>query len=180
MQTDDNDIFLAMRQDPERGLRLMMAKYGENIYWHLRRLLVSHDDAQDASQETFVKAYCSCSSLKSASSLRPWLYRIATNVALTMIERSRKPRELLEPIDESRISAAAPAYTDYTDLEAVKLQRAILSLPPKQQATFNMRYYDEMDYRQIADATATSVSTAKVNYHIAKEKIIKFMNSNYS
>lgn len=178
MQIDDNDIYTSMRRNPESGIRMVMQKYGEPVYWHARRLLVSHDDAQDAVQETFIKVFRSFHSLKEAKALRSWIYRIATNEALRTIERNKTPRLLTESIDDSATDIAAADYTDYTDLEAVKLQKAILSLPPKQQATFNMRYYDEMEYQQIAEAMETTVSTVKVNYHLAKEKIIKYMNSN--
>lgn len=178
MPIDDNDIYTSMRRNPESGIRMVMQKYGEPVYWHARRLLVSHDDAQDAVQETFIKVYRSFHSLKEAKALRSWIYRIATNEALRIIERNKTPRLLTESIDDSATDIAAADYTDYTDLEAVKLQKAILSLPPKQQATFNMRYYDEMGYPQIAEAMETTVSTVKVNYHLAKEKIIKYMNSN--
>ena len=178
MQIDDNDIYTSMRRNPESGIRMVMRKYGEPVYWHARRLLVSHDDAQDAVQETFIKVFRSFHSLKEAKALRSWIYRIATNEALRIIERNKTPRLLTESIDDSATDIAATDYTDYTDLEAVKLQKAILSLPPKQQATFNMRYYDEMEYPQIAEAMETTVSTVKVNYHLAKEKIIRYMNSN--
>ncbi len=178
MPIDDNDIYTSMRRNPESGIRMVMQKYGEPVYWHARRLLVSHDDAQDAVQETFIKVYRSFHSLKEAKALRSWIYRSATNEALRFIERNKTPRLLTESIDDSATDIAATDYTDYTDLEAVKLQKAILSLPPKQQATFNMRYYDEMEYQQIAEAMETTVSTVKVNYHLAKEKIIKYMNSN--
>lgn len=178
MPIDDNDIYTSMRRNPESGIRMVMQKYSEPVYWHARRLLVSHDDAQDAVQETFIKVYRSFHSLKEAKALRSWIYRIATNEALRFIERNKTPRLLTESIDDSATDIAAADYTDYTDLEAVKLQKAILSLPPKQQAVFNMRYYDEMEYQQIAEAMETTVSTVKVNYHLAKEKIIKYMNSN--
>lgn len=178
MQIDDNDIYTSMHRNPESGIRMVMRKYGEPVYWHARRLLVSHDDAQDAVQETFIKVFRSFHSLKEAKALRSWIYRIATNEALRTIERNKTPRLLTESIDDSATDIAAADYTDYTDLEAVKLQKAILSLPPKQQATFNMRYYDEMEYPQIAEAMETTVSTVKVNYHLAKEKIIRYMNSN--
>lgn len=178
MPIDDNDIYTSMRRNPESGIRMVMQKYGEPVYWHARRLLVSHDDAQDAVQETFIKVFRSFHSLKEAKALRSWIYRIATNEALRFIERNKTPRLLTESIDDSATDIAAADYTDYTNLEAVKLQKAILSLPPKQQATFNMRYYDEMEYQQIAEAMETTVSTVKVNYHLAKEKIIRYMNSN--
>ena len=169
MQIDDNDIYTSMRRNPESGIRMVMQKYGEPVYWHARRLLVSHDDAQDAVQETFCRFY---------QAMERVIYRIATNEALRIIGQNKTPRLLTESIDDSATDIAAADNTDYTDLEAVKLQKAILSLPPKQQATFNMRYYDEMEYQQIAEAMETTVSTVKVNYHLAKEKIIKYMNSN--
>lgn len=178
MQIDDKDIYTLMQADSERGMRLIMHKYGECIYWHVRRLLVNHDDAQDATQETFIKVFRSFRSLKDPKAMRTWIYRIATNVSLSIIERGKALQGLLENIDKSGVDIAADSYIDYSDLEAVKLQKAIHSLPPKQQAAFCMRYYDEMEYSQIAEATETTLSTAKVNYHLAKEKIIKYMNSN--
>jgi len=175
MTIDDKDIINEMKRDAEKGCRLLMGKYGEPIYWHLRRLLVSHDDAQDAAQETFVRAYRSMDKLKSNASLKAWIYRIATREALRLMEK-RKGAEasLLTP----HSSLLTDDYVDYSDLEAVKLQRAIKSLPPKQQLAFTMRYYDEMSYDDIAEALDTTVNTAKVNYHLAKEKIIMFFNNN--
>lgn len=178
MQIDDNDIYKIMQKDSEKGFRLIMAKFGEPVYWHIRRLVVSHNDAQDAEQNTFVKVFKSFGKLKDPKALTAWIYRIATNEAMTMLEKNRKPSQLLDNIDERCINIAADQYTDFSDLEAVKLQKAILSLPPKQQLAFNLRYYDEMDYSQIAEVSGTSLSTAKVNYHLAKEKIIRYMNSN--
>ena len=178
MQIDDNDIYAIMQKDTEKGFRLIMTKFGEPIYWHIRRLVVSHDDAQDAEQNTFVKVFKSFNKLKSPSALTAWIYRIATNEAMTMLEKNKHPSQLLDSIDEQNINIAAAPYTDFSDLEAVKLQKAILSLPPKQQLAFNLRYYDEMDYNQIGEVSGTSASTAKVNYHLAKEKVIKFMNYN--
>lgn len=180
MNINNNDICLAIKENPDKGFRLLMQKYGEPLYWHIRRLVVSHDDAQDAEQETFIKAFRAFSQLEAPDALTAWLYRIATREALRMIEKNKKPAALLDSIDEKNgsLDIKADTYIDYADAAAVRLQKAILSLPPKQQLAFNMRYYDDMDYRQIADIMESTVSTAKVNYHLAKEKIIKFMNSN--
>lgn len=180
MNINNNDICLAIKENPDKGFRLLMQKYGEPLYWHIRRLVVSHDDAQDAEQETFIKAFRAFSQLEEPDALTAWLYRIATREALRMIEKNKKPAALLDSIDEKNgsLNIKADPYIDYADAAAVRLQKAILSLPPKQQLAFNMRYYDDMDYRQIADIMESTVSTAKVNYHLAKEKIIKFMNSN--
>lgn len=167
-----------MLEDKEKGFRLVMKKFGEPLYWHIRRLVVSHADAQDAEQNTFIKVFRSFETLKSPESLTAWIYRIATNEAMTIVSKDKRPRQIFEKIDGKETAIAAEPYTDYSDLEAVKLQRAILSLPPKQQIAFNLRYYDEMEYAKIAEVTESTVSTVKVNYHLAKEKIIKFMNSN--
>ena len=174
----DNDIYSITKEDSEKGFRLIMDKYGEPIYWHIRRMVVAHDDAQDAVQETFVKAFRSFSSLKEGGSLKAWLYKIATREALNSTRSNKIPQSALLQLNEQTGNIVADSYVDYGDVEAIKLQKAILQLPPKQQAIFNMRYYDDMDYRQIAEATETTVSTAKVNYHLAKEKIIRYMNSN--
>ena len=97
---------------------------------------------------------------------------------MNLIAKNKHPQELLQSIDSTTANAAADSYIDYSDVEAVRLQKAILSLPPKQQVVFNLRYYDDMDYSHIAEITETSPSTAKVNYHLAKEKVIKYMTIN--
>lgn len=174
MTTNDKDIISMMREDTERGFRLLMQSYKEPLYWHIRRLVVSHDDALDAAQETFIRIFRSFRQYNESSSLRAWLFRIATNEALRLIERRRDDTM---PID-GVFDAQADSYTDYSDLEAVCLQKAILSLPPKQQLAFNLRYYDEMDYDEIAQIADTTAASVKASYHVAKEKIIKFMTQN--
>ena len=108
-----------------------------------------------------------------------WIYRIATNEALRILEqRSRKGTRLtLDDPSAGTTQMIADGYMDYSDLESIKLQRAILALPTKQQLAFNLRYYDELDYDEIASIIGTTAAGAKASYHIAKEKIIKYMNS---
>ena len=174
MTTNDKDIILAMREDAEKGFRLLMATYKEPLYWHIRRLVVSHDDAQDAAQETLIRIFRSFGQYSEENSLRAWLFRIATNEALRLIERRREDSMPIEKVFDIQ----ADSYINYGDIEAVRLQKAILSLPPKQQLAFNLRYYDEMDYDEIAQIADTTASSVKASYHVAKEKIIKFMTSN--
>ena len=176
---EDKDIIRAIREKSEKGFRLLMQKYKQPIYWHIRRLVVVHDDAQDATQETFIRVFRSFDKFKDDSSFRGWIFRIATNEALRLIGYRKQGQTSLEEDENGVNRIASDNYVDYTDLEAVKLQKAILSLPTKQQATFNMRYYDELSYDEIAEATGSTTSAAKMNFHIAKEKIIKYMNSNY-
>lgn len=178
MATNDKIILETLNKSPEAGFRMLMAKYREPIYWHIRRMVVSHDDAQDASQETFVRIFCSFEQYRGDGSFRSWMYRIATNEALRII-RSRRQEEISIESESTGVNLMlADSYIDYEDKVAVKLQKAILSLPPKQQLAFNLRYYDDLGFDEIAkvaDSTATSIKTC---YHIAKEKIIKYMNSN--
>ena len=174
MATNDKDIVQAMREDAERGFRLLMKSYKEPLYWHIRRLVVSHDDAQDASQEAFIRIFRSFGQYNEQNSLRAWLFRIATNEALRLIERRH---EDTMPIDNV-FDVQADSYINYSDLEAVRLQKAILSLPPKQQLAFNLRYYNEMEYDEIAQIADTTAASVKASYHVAKEKIIKYMTNN--
>ena len=174
MMTNDKDIIYAMREDAERGFRLLMQSYKEPLYWHIRRLVVSHDDAQDAAQEAFIRIFRSFGQYSEENSLRAWLFRIATNEALRLIERRHEDSMPIEKVFDIQ----ADSYINYGDLEAVRLQNAILSLPPKQQLAFNLRYYDEMDYEEIAQIADTTASSVKASYHVAKEKIIKYMTNN--
>ena len=176
MTADDKDIIRALRGKTETGFRLLMRKYSQPVYWHIRRLVVAHDDAQDATQETFIRVFRSFDKFRDDNSLRSWIFRIATNEALRLIGSRKHERGLQE--EDGGHRALADNYVDYTDLEGVRLQKAILALPPKQQATFNLRYYDELSYTEIAEATGSTVSAVKMNFHIAKEKIIRYMSSN--
>ncbi len=178
MMIEDKDIIKALRQGSEMGFRLLMQKYKRAIYWHIRRLVVAHDDAQDATQEAFIRIFRSFDKCRDDQSFRGWVFRIATNEALRLIESRKQNQVSLETDDNGTNRIMADQYVDYTDLEAVKLQQAILSLPTKQQATFNLRYYDELSYEDIAEAIGSTPSAVKMNYHLAKEKIIKYMNSN--
>ena len=176
---EDKEIIQAIRDNPEKGFRMLMAKYKEAVYWHIRRLVASHDDAQDATQETFVRIFRSFSQHRDDSSFKAWIYRIATNEALRLIGSLRNEGQLSLEQAEANISRLpADEYVDYSDLESVKLQRAIRSLPTKQQLVFNLRYYDELGYEEIAEIAACTAQSAKANYHIAKEKIIQYMNVN--
>ena len=174
MTANDKDIIYAMREDAERGFRLLMQRYKEPLYWHIRRLVVSHDDAQDAAQEAFIRIFRSFSQYNEQNSLRAWLFRIATNEALRLIERRRAETMSIEQFFDIQ----ADSYINYSDLEAVRLQKAILSLPPKQQLAFNLRYYDEMDYDEIAKIADTTATSVKASYHVAKEKIINYLKQN--
>ena len=173
MTIADNDIIAEMRRQPEQGFRLLMRKYREPVYWHIRRMVVTHADAQDAAQETFVRIFKSMDSYRGNTSFAAWIYRIATNEALRLISKrhdnvdmEREGTNLFDQMPDDN-------FINIADTEAVNMQRAILALPPKQQVVFNMRFYDEMEYGDIAAATDSSVAAVKMNYHLAKEKVKK-------
>jgi len=176
--TDDKEIIAMTMAKPNDGFRILMNQYKERIYWHIRRLVVNHEDAQDATQETFVRIYRSLAQLKQDASLRSWIYRIATNEALRAIGKRRNKQVSLDETLTELTALTADEYVDFSDVEAIRLQQAILSLPAKQQLAFNLRYYDELSYDEIAAISQTSAASAKSNYHIAKEKIIHFMQTN--
>ena len=173
----DNEIVATLKENYEKGFRLLMANYKEAIYWHIRRLVVVHEDAQDAAQETFVRVFRSIDKFKGDSSLSTWIYRIATNEALRIIGKRKGFQVSISDCDAEAKTIKADEYVDYTDVEAIKLQKAILSLPTKQQLAFNLRYYDELGYKEIAEITGSTEANMKANYHLAKEKIIKYINS---
>ena len=170
-KTTDKEILHALKTDIQRGFGMFMQRYREPVYWHVRRLVVSHDDAEDVTQEVLVRVMRSVEKLRAECSLTSWVYRIATNEALRLIGRRQTQPTL--PADDSAVAdrLAADRYVDYADAEAVAMQRAIPSLPPKQQVVFNLRFYDEMNYTDIAQVTGSNVAAVKVNYHLAKEKV---------
>lgn len=181
----DSDIISALQENAERGFRLLMAKYKRTVYWHIRRLVVSHDDAQDAAQEAFIRVFRSFGMFRGSKeqpqgdrSLAAWIYRIATNEALRILQRRHCGHFSLEDVPAETNLLKADNYVDYSDLEAVKLQKAILALPAKQQLAFNLRYYDDLGYDEIAGITGSTPANVKANYHIAKEKIVKYMKTN--
>ena len=178
MSINDNGIIDTLKESPERGFRMLMMKYQEPLYWHIRRLVVSHDDAQDAAQETFVRIYRSFDQYRGDCSFRSWIYRIATNEALRIISKRRQEVVSLESAATGVQFIAGDNYIDYDDKVAVKLQKAILTLPPKQQLAFNLRYYDELAFDEIARIADSTPSSIKASYHVAIEKIVKYMNSN--
>lgn len=167
----DRHIIGLIQSDPERGFRMLINRYKETVYWHIRRLVVSHDDAEDATQETFIRIFRSAGRFRGSSSLKTWIYRIATNEALRILERRRQGQVAIDTPGTGVNAMPADEYTDYSDLESARLQKAIRSLPAGQQLVFNLRYYDELSYNEIARISEMSAASAKTSYHIAKGKI---------
>ncbi len=171
MNPTDTTISEKMRTNPNEGMKMLMDEYQEKLYWHVRRLVVYEDDTEDLLQEIFIRIYLKFDSFKGNSSLFSWIYRLATNEALSFL-RKKMVKKL--PLDNARLQAA-DSFFEYGDKEAVALQNAIHALPAKQQTVFNMRYYDELSFKQIAEITNTSENAAKANYCFAKQKIVERM-----
>lgn len=179
MTTNDKNIIYAMREDAEKGFRLLMMSYKEPLYWHIRRLVVSHDDAQDTAQEAFLRIFRNFRQYNEENSFRAWIFRIATNEALRLLGRQKNATMLsLDDVTADMLIAKADAYHDSSDAIAARLQKVILHLPAKQQLAFNLRYYDELSYEEIAEVAGASAASVKMNYHLAKEKIIEYMKKN--
>lgn len=178
-QFDDATIIVALQAgDYKAAFALLMARYKEAIYWHIRRLVVVHEDAQDATQETFIRVYRHLATVQREESLRAWLYTIASREAMRLIEsRRHAPYALQDALEQTAGQGIATHDMYATDADdiSIRLQQAIQTLPPKQQLCFNLRYYDELSFEEIALVLEVSPSSAKANYHLAKEKIVKYM-----
>ena len=174
--TNEETILEICTANPKKGSGLLVKHFQEPIYWHIRRLVVSHEDAEDVVQETFIRVFRHLDQFREQSSLRTWVYRIATNEALRFLNSRSIESTSAEELQEELVGKLmASDYVDYEDGMAVKFQQAILSLPEKQRVVFNLRYYDELEYEEIARITDGRAETLKVNYHYAKEKIKEYM-----
>lgn len=158
---------------------MLVDKYSQKLYWHIRRLVILHDDADDALQNTFINVWKNSGTFRGDSSLYTWLYKIATNEALALLNKRKKTAYVpLEDL-ESFFATAPEGSTWFDGDEAeLKLQNAILKLPEKQRVVFNMKYYDDMSYEDMSKVLNTSEGALKASYHHAVKKIEKYLLSN--
>ena len=174
MKTNEMELIAQLRSNAVEAFDRLIEQYGDRLYWHIRRVVVNHEDAEDVLQETFAKAYTSIADFRgdSESSLTAWLYRIATNVAINVLRRRKKwALSSLDSVRGDLLATFEHEIDPSADEIVVRLQKAILALPTKQRLVFNMRYYDELSFEQISQATGDSVSTLKTNYHYAVKKV---------
>lgn len=172
VHAEDDKIVELLRNGStlEQGFRLLMHKYQEKVYWHIRRIVESHEDTDDVLQNTFIKAYRGFDNFEGRSSLFTWLYRIATNEALTHL-KNKKSRSTLVLEEFNTGHESAPDH-DFDEEKALqKLAVALEGLPEKQRIVFNMRYYDDMSYQDMSEILDTSVGALKASYHHAVKKI---------
>jgi len=174
MHTSDSELLQQFKQLPlkEKAFTAIVKKYQEKLYWHIRRMVVSHDDSNDVLQNVCVKAWKGLENFREDSQLYTWLYRIATNECLSFLEQQKRKAAISMNDVENGLSNTIKAQDgfDANKLEW-KLQLAIQQLPEKQQLVFNLRYYDEMPYEEMSKILETSVGALKASYHHAAKKI---------
>jgi RNA polymerase sigma-70 factor (ECF subfamily) len=181
LTTKSEGHILALLREPvtkEKGFRVMMDTYKERIYWHIRRLVVTHEDAEDILQETFINAYRFIGSFNGQSKIYTWLFRIATNECIRLLRNRKKMKQNIEELTDKHIFKLGETDMESGDEILVKFQNAILRLPEKQRLVFTLRYYDDLPYEEICYILKTSVNALKTNYHYAHEKIKQYMLNN--
>ena len=177
----DNQLLDMFRNAKTRNLAFnqIINQNQEKVYWHIRKIVLSHEDANDIIQNTFIKVWNNLDSFKGDSRIYTWIYRIATNESLHFLKKKKK--HYFESIDNvsSRLSnlLIAERYFDGNEIEK-KIQEALLKLPTKQRIAFNMKYFEKMKYDEISEILGTSVGALKANYHHAKNKIEEFLKEN--
>ena len=169
-------------QDPGRApdaFRVLINKYGEKMYWQIRRMVVSHDDANDLLQNCFIKVWTNLHNFRGDARLSTWLYKIAVNEAINFLNKEKQKRQVTDEDDAMFLldTLEADEYFDGDKLQ-LDLQRAVLSLPEKQRIVFNMKYFDDMRYEEISEVLGTSVGALKASYHHAVKKITASLENN--
>ena len=174
----DSELLLQFQDESKRNdaFTQLIKKYQQKIYWHIRKMVIDHDDADDVVQETFIKVWHGLQNFRSDAQLYTWLYRIATNESLNFLQKKRRQNHV--PIDgedsldlmNTLESSISQDYISGDEIQ-IKLQKALLQLPDKQRLVFNMKYYDDLKYEEISEITGTSVGALKASYHLAVKKI---------
>ena len=171
---EDKELLLQFN-DPatkERGFTAIIKKYQEKLYWHIRRMVVEHEDANDILQNMFIKVWKGLENFREDSQLYTWMYRIATNECLSFLEQQKKRKTISLSDEETGLSNQLKAEKNFDINKAEwKLQMAMQQLPEKQKAVFNLRYYDEMPYDEMSRVLETSEGALKASYHHAVKKI---------
>lgn len=176
---DNEQDFILQLADPstkELAFKELLKLYKERLYWHIRHMVKSHDDADDVLQNTFIKVYKNIHNFKGDSKLYSWMYRIATNESITHINKNAKRLNLNNEETHQHMvnNLKADVYFESDDIQ-YKLQQAIATLPQRQQQVFNMKYFQDIKYKNMADILETSEGALKASYHIAVKKIEAFL-----
>ncbi len=177
---EDHELLAKIRNPETRnyGFNLLVRQYQQKVYFLVRKMLIDHDDSNDVTQEVFIKIHKAIDKFREDAQLYTWIYRIATNECLSFL--NKKKRRFFLPLEDvskelSRKLDSAPHVSG--DEVQLKLQKAIMTLPDKQRLVFNMKYFDDMTYDEIAAITKTSVGALKASFHHATKKIEEFLTS---
>ena len=179
MRQNTEDDIVELLKDPQKqraAFTQIVTEYSEKLYWHIRKMVLSHDDANDLLQNTFLKAWVNIESFRGDSLLSTWLYKIAINECLTFLNKQRNQNNV--SIDDTDVFLLEKLKGDSFfdgDAAQMKLQEAILSLPEKQRLVFTMKYYDEVKYEDMSKMLDTSVGALKASYHHAMKKVEAFL-----
>lgn len=177
---EDKELLSKIRNPETRnyGFNMLVRTYQQRVYWHIRKMVIDHDDSDDITQEVFIKIHRYVDTFREDSQLFTWIYRIATNECLSFLKKKKKrfflpigdiERELCSKLDTGNHISA--------DEIQLKLQKALLKLPDKQRLVFNMRYFEDLSYEEISEVTETSVGALKASYHHATKKIEDYLTS---
>ncbi len=162
----------------EKAFRILISKYKERLYWHIRKIVISHDDADDVLQNTFIKIFKNIDKFNEQSKLYSWMYRIATNESITFINKRAKERNVDISDYHEQLASTLESDVHFSGDEIqLILQKAIATLPQKQQLVFNMKYFDEIKYNEMSEILETSVGALKASYFHAVKKIENYIKT---
>jgi RNA polymerase sigma-70 factor (ECF subfamily) len=164
-------LFLSGK-DEQKAFRLLVSKYGERLYWHIRKIVIGHEDADDVLQNTFIKVWKGIHDFRREAQLYTWMYRVATNESLNFLQERRRgvhgnSDEITGALENQ---LEGDPYFSGDDIQR-ELQKAVLKLPERQRLVFNMKYFDDMKYEEIAGVLGVAVGTLKATYHAAVKKV---------
>jgi RNA polymerase sigma factor (sigma-70 family) len=180
IQAEDEEILSKFRDEKTRNeaFNLLLKKYQQKIYWHVRRMVIDHDDADDIVQDVFIKIWKNLPGFRNDAQLYTWMYRIATNECITFLNKKKAKNNVsLDDVDFELADTLSGSDHFSGDQIQRKLQEAILTLPDKQRLVFNMKYFDDMKYEEMSDVLGTSVGALKASYHLAVKKIEAFITN---
>ena len=179
-EIDDAEILSKFQEEKTRNeaFNMLLKKYQQKIYWHVRRMVIDHDDSDDLVQDVFIKVWKNLAGFRNDAQLYTWMYRIATNECITFLNKKKQKNNIsLDDVSYELAETLADSTYFNGDLAQRKLQEAILTLPDKQRMVFNMKYFDNMKYEEMSQVVGTSVGALKASFHLAVKKIEAFLVS---
>lgn len=178
-QISEQQLVSRLQGGDKNAFSILVKQFQERLYWHVRNIVKNHDDADDVLQNVFIKVYRNIDKFKGDSKLYTWLYRIASNEAITFINKLARQQSITSEELQTTIinNLESDVYFEGNEIQ-LKLQRAIATLPPKQQQVFQMKYFEDITYDAMSEILETSVGALKSSYHIATKKITEHLKTN--